>query len=253
MKRLATVYLIRNCKNNKIYIGSTRRDKEVRWDEEIKSLVSGKHPNKQFIDDWNSTVASDWQFVELEGEIPIRLQFAVEQLYLDKYQSFQPDIGYNIKPKSRFIIRLAEDMVNKNEDLMNGIVQAIKDGVGYRDISNQFKVSTGTIHNIRKERLNNWSFKINKRYGLKDLTELDEVVKELESGEKSVEIAKKHGIRQCQVHDIKADHAPKKILRRLNADLKLKIFKLKEEGKTYREIQKETGVSIGSICNILRE
>ena len=267
MEKTATVYLIRNCKNNKVYIGSTRRGSEFRWKEEVQALVSGKHKNKQFVTDWNSTAKNDWQFIELEKNIPVRLQFAVEQLYLDKYQSFLPEIGYNINKKSRWIIRSAEDFVIKNEKLIKDVVEALKNRVTYREISKKFGISTGTISNIRRELLKDLSPKRIKNYGLKktqiskvkkvktnrvvSLERIDEIIKNLKSGDfRNIDIANKYRITESQVFAIKKDYAPENIRKGIGEEEKKKILKLKRDGMSYRQIQKETKISVGSICNI---
>ena len=60
------VYLIRNNVNGFVYVGSTKKDFEVRWREHRMCLKGGYHQNKPLQDDWNRHGESNFSFEVLE-------------------------------------------------------------------------------------------------------------------------------------------------------------------------------------------
>lgn len=49
----AGIYYLRNCGNNKIYIGMTGRSFALRWQEHAEALHEGKHHNRAMQADYN--------------------------------------------------------------------------------------------------------------------------------------------------------------------------------------------------------
>lgn len=89
------IYEIRNTKNNKMYIGSSKNI-EVRWKQHKSLLRSGKHHSQHLQYAWDKYGQGSFEFSELE---PVPIQgdlFKVEQLWMDKFKSYNPKYGYNI-------------------------------------------------------------------------------------------------------------------------------------------------------------
>ncbi len=89
------VYLIINLINNKKYIGSTcnyaRRKREHLW-----MLRNNKHKNPHLQLAYNKYGEDNFIFSVLEKIEDNRTIYEVEQLYLDKYKTYNKKIGYNI-------------------------------------------------------------------------------------------------------------------------------------------------------------
>ena len=88
------VYLIRNTKNNKVYIGSSKHIL-TRFKEHIRYLKGGYHSNSHLQAAYNKYGSECFEvsvLIYCESS-QIRLK---EKTYLDLYQSYNSDYGYNI-------------------------------------------------------------------------------------------------------------------------------------------------------------
>ncbi len=89
------VYGIINIKNGKIYVGSTtnfsRRKGEHLW-----MLKNNKHKNPHLQSAWNKYGEEYFKFIILEKITDDRSVYDVEQIYIDKYKSYEKKIGYNL-------------------------------------------------------------------------------------------------------------------------------------------------------------
>lgn len=89
------VYGLINLINKKIYIGSTnnfsRRKREHLW-----MLSNNKHKNQFLQNAVNKTGLTNFRFIILENIKDDRNIYEVEQIYLDKYKSYNKKIGYNL-------------------------------------------------------------------------------------------------------------------------------------------------------------
>lgn len=93
------VYIIKNIVNNKIYIGSSSHNINNRITVHKRFLKQNKHENSYLQASYNKHGKDAFKFEILEfcsKESCIER----EQYYLDLYQSYKRDIGYNINEKA---------------------------------------------------------------------------------------------------------------------------------------------------------
>lgn len=93
------VYCIFNISNGKIYIGSSGQLGK-RKITHISDLKNNKHSNNHLQNAWNKYGSHSFKFYILEIFDDCSLLLSKEQYYLDLYQSYNHDIGYNIDIKS---------------------------------------------------------------------------------------------------------------------------------------------------------
>ena len=91
------VYVIRNTKNNKRYIGSSMVCVEARMAGHRKLLGDGKHRNRHLQAAWNKYGEDNFVFVALVRCPPDKC-LSVEQSFMDKFKSAKEKFGYNISP-----------------------------------------------------------------------------------------------------------------------------------------------------------
>ena len=93
------VYIIKNTVNNKIYIGSSSHNINNRITVHKRFLKQNKHENIYLQALYNNYGKNAFVFEILEI---CNKEFCIEreQYYLDLYQSYKRDIGYNIKEKA---------------------------------------------------------------------------------------------------------------------------------------------------------
>jgi group I intron endonuclease len=89
------VYKITNTVNSKIYIGSTRDSFKARWKNHIVKLRAGTHPNKYLQSSFNKHKESVFEFTVVEIIEDNNSILDREQFYLDLYQCYNKNIGYN--------------------------------------------------------------------------------------------------------------------------------------------------------------
>lgn len=100
MEIVSCVYWIINLVNGKIYIGSALYGINKRWNEHFCRLRKNKHPNKHLQRSWNEYGGDCFMVQELEKVEDANRLLEKEQYWLDNYQSYNRNIGYNICPKA---------------------------------------------------------------------------------------------------------------------------------------------------------
>lgn len=96
------VYQIKNIVNGKIYIGSasSKFGFNSRWSRHVFDLKNGKHHSKHLQSSWDKYGSDKFKFEILEYVEDINLIILKEQEYLDLYQTYLPNKGYNILEKA---------------------------------------------------------------------------------------------------------------------------------------------------------
>lgn len=93
------IYKITNIKNGKFYIGSSK-DIDRRWWEHINELNKNIHINKKLQNSWNFYGKDNFKFEIIEELKDEKLLLEREQYYLDTFQPYRNNIGYNISLQS---------------------------------------------------------------------------------------------------------------------------------------------------------
>lgn len=90
------VYMIRNKVNGKMYVGSAAKDFSRRWTVHKNELKSGLHGNSRLKNAWDQYSAEAFEFTVLCRCLP-EWCICMEQIYIQKYNSANRDVGYNIR------------------------------------------------------------------------------------------------------------------------------------------------------------
>lgn len=89
------IYCIENIKTNKKYIGQSVDIKD-RWRRHISELNKGTHENDYLQKAWNKYTESNFRFYVLEYCHIDKLD-EIEVYYIEKYNTLNRDLGYNLK------------------------------------------------------------------------------------------------------------------------------------------------------------
>ena len=172
--KISGVYKIMNTINNKIYIGSSINIK-YRWTEHKRYLKNNKHHSNHLQRSWNKYGKNNFKFEILEEckETDLLIR---EQYYLDLYESYNRNKGYNISKSSsapmmgrkhskETLIKLSEGVRSRDssvwvrgEDKFNAkfkdkdiikIKRMIYEGNKIIDIANLHNVEPNTITQIK--------------------------------------------------------------------------------------------------------
>lgn len=96
--KIAGVYAIINTSNNRVYVGGStdlyNRQRKHSW-----TLRHKQHFSKEMQKEYNEN-PNAFEFRILETTENLDELRAIEQKYLDQYQSYKPEFGYNISIKS---------------------------------------------------------------------------------------------------------------------------------------------------------
>lgn len=91
------IYCITNMKNNKKYIGSSINIKK-RWKRHLKDLKNGNHHSKHLQRSWGKYGDECFKFEVLEIVSDKKMLVDREQYFINLYQSYKPENGFNISP-----------------------------------------------------------------------------------------------------------------------------------------------------------
>jgi predicted GIY-YIG superfamily endonuclease len=107
----AFVYELRNCKNNKAYIGETTRGK-IRWKEHIKKLRGGYHENYQLQQDFDEhgEEAFEWSIIK---DLPKNK----DQLLLEEAREIQRRINNGEELYNLMLTIEQLKMLNENQEV----------------------------------------------------------------------------------------------------------------------------------------
>lgn len=91
------IYMIKNIQNNKIYIGSSSNI-SMRWERHIYDLLNKLHHSYKLQKEFNKSQLNNFSFIVLEITKGLKAKdlLKLEQEYIDQYESYNDDIGYNV-------------------------------------------------------------------------------------------------------------------------------------------------------------
>ena len=89
------------CKiDKKLYVGSTK-DFKVRKSVHFATLKSNTHTNRYFQRAFNKYGIENFEFKVIEEVVSIKEKLIErEQYWMDKFESYNPEKGYNLRPKA---------------------------------------------------------------------------------------------------------------------------------------------------------
>lgn len=92
--KLSGVYMIKNCINNKVYIGSTKNSFKRRYQEHVRRLKTNKHHNIHLTRSVNTYGIENFEFsiIEILDKSSINIRNR-EKFFIDKFKSVSD--GYN--------------------------------------------------------------------------------------------------------------------------------------------------------------
>lgn len=185
--------MIKNDKNNKIYIGSSVNIEE-RWKTHRKQLKKGNHHSTHLQRSWNKYGEDNFTFSVIEYIEDINALLEKEQYWLDKYKSYEYNVGYNE-------CRVAGSRLGcKFSDETKKLLSEIRKGFKHKD-ETKIKISNsnkGKKMNLSSEQLEAMSERMKERvgelnyfYGKKHTDEAKAKISEANKGRKHTEEFKK--------------------------------------------------------------
>ena len=105
------VYLLKNIKNGRIYVGHTQ-DMEQRYEQHFKALRRGTHTSKLLQQDFDNGSEEDFVMEVIDKCICYKEAQAKETLYMVIYRTYENKYGYN-GTDSRFLIHRWDNRPSK--------------------------------------------------------------------------------------------------------------------------------------------
>ena len=253
------IYQILNHTNNKCYIGSSKHLLN-RWSKEHKpALNSNKHYNRHLQNAWNKYGETNFEFIILE-ECPIEKLTEKEEYWIENHKSWDRNYGYNLTrfANGRRIIsdetrqNMSESAIKswkeKEDEFYNTgtrlqVVQLFKQGVSKNKITKLLNIDRNTVYDI----LIYHKLHINTGRG--------KIIKLTDVKLKEIKVLREQGLSWCKIaDDLKIGRTQlnrKGICKKLTLpvfteEIKIKALKLRDEGKSWKEISKETGFSVAT-------
>ena len=139
-----SIYLIKNSKNNKVYIGQTIQDVEKRFKQHLKLLKTNK--NQAISNAIKSIGKENFSYETLITGITTYEELnELEELYIQKYNSIVPN-GYNLCPGGQKWRRTPE--FTKEQEIE--VVEKYQSGMSARKVAELYGVSHHTVLDVLK-------------------------------------------------------------------------------------------------------
>lgn len=198
------IYKIENKENGKIYIGSSRNLQE-RINSHKASLRNNNHNNPHLQNSWNVHGKVSFTFEILLYCSKHNLKF-YEQRALDKYESYNRNIGYNIR-KQAYNMDMPEEVCERISNSRQGMEfskehkKNLSEALSGREITKEWRDKISETMQDFDEY--NFPDQTGEKHHNSKLTK--EEVKEIkrDQGEYlNIELADKYGVSQCAISDI---------------------------------------------------
>jgi hypothetical protein len=155
VKNTSGIYLITNLINGKVYVGSSV-DIRKRMNAHKSHLNNNKHDNPYLQKSWNKYGSENFTFTVLEVFPDRQNLLNREQYWMDNYQSYNNEIGYNINPiagspEGRKLSDEEREKRSLSSTQKRRILQLdskgklIKVWDSIADVSKQFNINRGTL------------------------------------------------------------------------------------------------------------
>lgn len=132
---MAIIYKITNLINNKIYIGETIRNLNVRWNEHKSEALGGRHGYTYHLHNAMRKYGIDNFTIEIIDNCPDEERFLLESKYIQQYNSTNPEIGYNTVVEGSGCTLISTD----------AILEAWKEGLTINDTARLLGVHKSTV------------------------------------------------------------------------------------------------------------
>lgn len=150
--RVGSIYKIQNIVNQKVYIGQTLDRPETRWHRHLSEINNYMNFYPLYADMRNFGIIN-FSFQVVETNIPIDLLDAKEIYYISHYKSFYLDGGYNLTRGGQ-----CSKSSKLTELQVLSIINRIRNGEDFKQLSLEFNVSYSTISDINCG--DTWHFEI---------------------------------------------------------------------------------------------
>ena len=160
---MGTIYKITNNLNNKIYIGKTIREPEIRWAEHKRDSQKENNKNILLYKAFNKYGIENFTFSIIEDNINEELLDEKEIYYINLYNSTSHQNGYNIslggtggKTTSKLTKEIVDSIIEKLEDVNN--IQS------FNELGKTYNISGSVIQRIN---IGETWYNPNKKYPLR--------------------------------------------------------------------------------------
>lgn len=184
------IYSITNLTNNKIYIGQTVNYKR-RISDHKSALRNNRHPNQHLQNAWNKDKENNFTFSLLE-ECSIETLDEKEQYYIKKYNSIDPDKGYNKESGGSLNKCMSEESRKKLSEAIMGhpvsaeTIKKLKEANIGKHLSDETKKKMSEFY--AKKRI-----ELGKPEKKPKLTKEELYLKQKEAGKRLMEYNRSHG------------------------------------------------------------
>lgn len=243
---ISGIYCILNKRDGKVYVGSSF-DVEHRWCAHLHKLRSGKHENRYLQNAWWKHGESSFEFVLLD-EVPTHDLIKEEQIWLDRWHTFDRLIGYNICPKadSHLGMKMSDEVRQQMSEFRRG-AGAVWFG---KHLPEDFKQKLHD-HNVGEN---------NPRAQL-SWDKVKEMRRLWANGTTCIQLAEQFGVTKSCVNNVVSGSAwkdptyvpVKKRICMVANDVRIQIRLAVREGRSQQEVADQFGLSQQSVSNIVRE
>lgn len=168
------IYFIKNMLNNKLYVGSTKNFKS-RKIQHKSDLKLNRHKNSRLQSDHDLYGYENFEFIIVEEKIDSEKRYEREQHYIDYYDSYDQNKGYNISHNARSGM--------KNRKHSKETIEAMR--IAHKNISDETRAKMSKSQKGKKRSLESIEKTVSKLRGKPLSEETKKKLSKSQSGSKS--------------------------------------------------------------------